>query len=153
MNSKARLRRRDDRGAAAVEFALISIPLFVLVMGIIQFGLAYHAQTTVTQAARTGARLAAICGASCSTPVQTATQNAAPGISIDPSKISIQYCTDPSNSATCTGSAGAPAYCPTGATQATGSELVTVSYPYSFGKPLIDLSITITGKASMPCGG
>jgi hypothetical protein len=32
------MRRRDDRGATAVEFALVSIPFLFLVIGMIQYG-------------------------------------------------------------------------------------------------------------------
>ena len=46
-----------DRGAAAVEFALLLPLLLLLVFGIIDFGRALNAQVTLTQAAREGARL------------------------------------------------------------------------------------------------
>jgi Flp pilus assembly protein TadG len=48
-----------DRGAAAVEFALLLPVLLLIVFGIIDFGRALNAQITLTQAAREGARLAA----------------------------------------------------------------------------------------------
>ncbi|MFE6508973.1 TadE/TadG family type IV pilus assembly protein [Nocardioides sp. NPDC057767] len=51
---------RADRGAAAVEFALV-LPLLLLVLfGLIDFGRALNAQVTLTQAAREGVRLAAL---------------------------------------------------------------------------------------------
>ena len=49
-----------DRGAAAVEFALLLPVLLLLVFGIIDFGRALNASITLTQAAREGARLAAV---------------------------------------------------------------------------------------------
>ncbi len=49
-----------DRGAAAVEFALVLPLLLLLVFGIIDFGRAYMAQISLTQAAREGARLGAL---------------------------------------------------------------------------------------------
>ena len=49
-----------DRGAAAVEFALLFPVLLLIVFGIIDFGRALNAQITLTQAAREGARLAAV---------------------------------------------------------------------------------------------
>lgn len=48
---------RRDRGAVAVEFGLLLPLLMLIVMGIIDFGLALNAQVTLTQAAREGARL------------------------------------------------------------------------------------------------
>ena len=49
-----------DRGAAAVEFALVLPVLLLVLCGIIDFGRALHAQVVLTQAAREGARLAAL---------------------------------------------------------------------------------------------
>lgn len=51
---------RRDRGAAAVEMALLLPLLLLLVFGIIDFGRMLNAQITVTEAAREGARAAAI---------------------------------------------------------------------------------------------
>ncbi|GAA1735467.1 hypothetical protein GCM10009681_02340 [Luedemannella helvata] len=52
--------RRRDRGAAAVEFALVLPVLLILVFGIIDFGRMLNAKITLTQAAREGARAAAV---------------------------------------------------------------------------------------------
>ena len=49
-----------DRGAAAVEFAIMLPLLLLLLFGIIDFGRALNAQVTITQAAREGARLDAL---------------------------------------------------------------------------------------------
>lgn len=49
-----------DRGAAAVEFALILLPLVVLLGGIIDFGLGFNAQVGLTHAAREGVRVEAL---------------------------------------------------------------------------------------------
>jgi len=51
---------RADRGAAAVEFALVCVLLVMLLVGIVEFGRAYSAQLAVTHAAREGARAAAV---------------------------------------------------------------------------------------------
>jgi Flp pilus assembly protein TadG len=54
---------RREEGAAAVEFALISIVLFVVLFGIIQYGLWLSQYEVYQGAAREGARLAAVrCG-------------------------------------------------------------------------------------------
>lgn len=56
------LRRRGDRGAAAVEFALV-VPLFLLlVFGIVDFSRAFNIQLTLTDAAAEGARTLAAGG-------------------------------------------------------------------------------------------
>ena len=46
-----------ERGAVAVEFALVLPVLLVLVLGIIDFGRLFSAQQTLTYAARSGARV------------------------------------------------------------------------------------------------
>jgi Flp pilus assembly protein TadG len=52
----------NDRGAAAVELALILPFLILLVFGIIDFGRAYNAKLTLTHAAREGVRVWALGG-------------------------------------------------------------------------------------------
>ena len=49
-----------ESGAAAVELALVLPILLVLVFGIIDFGRAYNAKISLTQAAREGARVRAL---------------------------------------------------------------------------------------------
>ena len=52
--------RRDERGTAVVEFALIAPLLFLLLFGIIDFGRALDYYNQVTQLAGQGARAAAV---------------------------------------------------------------------------------------------
>lgn len=60
----------DDRGAAAVEFAVL-LPLLVLIIGgIIDFGLMLNAEISLTHSAREGVRVEAI---GTGDPVQAAT--------------------------------------------------------------------------------
>jgi len=51
---------KNEKGANAVEFALILPVLIVLIFGIFQFGIAYNNYITITHAAREGARRAAV---------------------------------------------------------------------------------------------
>lgn len=52
--------RRDDRGAAAVEFALV-VPLLLLVLwGIVDIGRAFYTLNNLASAVREGARSAAV---------------------------------------------------------------------------------------------
>ena len=58
--NKSKSKLRNEKGASAVEFALV-LPVFVmLVFGIFQFGIAFNNWIAITHAAREGARLAAV---------------------------------------------------------------------------------------------
>jgi TadE-like protein len=54
------VKRNSDRGAAAVEFALVVPVLLIVVFGIIDFGRMLSAQLQVSEAAREGARAASV---------------------------------------------------------------------------------------------
>ena len=56
------MRRRDQSGAAAVEFALIASLLFMVLFGIIEFGRLFNELEVLNSAAREGARAAAVRG-------------------------------------------------------------------------------------------
>jgi Flp pilus assembly protein TadG len=130
---------RPDRGAVAVEFALLLPVLLLLLFGIIDFGRALNAQITLTQAVREGARLASV-GAT-STSVVSRTQDAATGLS--PVTVTVT------------------SSCPAGA--GTGVDaVVQASYPFSFatpigaiagmfGTPTFGSSLTLTAQGDMPC--
>jgi Flp pilus assembly protein TadG len=49
-----------DRGQALVEFAAVLLPVLLIVVGIVQFGLLFGANVTLTNAAREAARAATI---------------------------------------------------------------------------------------------
>lgn len=50
---------REESGASAVEFAIVSTVLFLVLFGIIQFGMAFNRSQGLEAAAREGGRLAA----------------------------------------------------------------------------------------------
>jgi Flp pilus assembly protein TadG len=126
---------RRDRGAAAVEFALV-LPVLLLVMcGIVDFGRAYNAQVTLTQSAREGARLAALA----QPDVVNRTRAAAVPLS---------------------GVGVAVTSCPSGST---GDAVVVTSYSFSFVTPVGALAglfgasfggpLAMTGRGVMRCQG
>ena len=51
-----RRRRRGERGAAAVEFALVVIPLLYVLAGVVNFGMAFAQQLALDNAVRQAAR-------------------------------------------------------------------------------------------------
>jgi hypothetical protein len=57
---RARPRRRHDGGAAAVEFALVSSIFFVMLFGILQYGLYFNDALNTRQGVREGARRAVV---------------------------------------------------------------------------------------------
>lgn len=57
--------RRPEAGAAAVEFAIVSVLLLTLVFGIVQYGYYFFQMQAGTAAAREAARLAAVGFPSC----------------------------------------------------------------------------------------
>jgi len=51
-----RRRRSSQKGAAAVEFAIVLVPLILITFGIIEFGTYLYNQQIITNASREGAR-------------------------------------------------------------------------------------------------
>ena len=72
-------RRTGQRGAAAVEMALVLPLLFMLVFGIIEFGFIFNRFITVTHAAREGVRVYALPGKTTADAVAAA-KSAAPDL-------------------------------------------------------------------------
>jgi Flp pilus assembly protein TadG len=91
MKIRPRARIRDQRGAAAIEFALVLPILLLLLFGIIEFGFVINSWISVTHAAREGVRVYALTNDAAQG--QTAGVNAAPGLT---------------NPVTCTASLPAP---------------------------------------------
>ena len=53
---------RDEQGAAAVEFAIVALLLFMILFGILEYGRIYSELEVFESAAREGARVAAVRG-------------------------------------------------------------------------------------------
>jgi Flp pilus assembly protein TadG len=129
-------RASRDRGAAAVEFALLLPLLLFLVFGIIDFGRALNAQITLTQAAREGARLAALGESN----VVSGTQAAASGLS----PVNVSVVTS----------------CPAGAGAGVNAK-VTATYSFTFVTPInaiahmfgsnLGSGMTLSATGVMPC--
>lgn len=131
---------RKERGAAMVEFALVVPLLVLLVMGVVDFGRAYHVQTSVSNAAREGVRVMALTNDA--TRARTAAINAASILSpaLTPSQIAFS-------------SSAGTSTCGTGLQMTT-----TVTYSTTYITPLPGMigagkTITLTGKGTMRCNG
>jgi len=78
---RCRTRDRSERGASAVEFALVVPFLILLIIGMVNFGVVLSQQLSLSNAARQAARFAVVAGPTC-TDVETQARNAlgAPGM-------------------------------------------------------------------------
>lgn len=83
-----RRRHRDERGAAAVEFALVSLLFFTLLFGTIQFGMWFWAWQQGAHAAREASRFAAVYPA-CSSGIQDKGVEALEGAPVSSSSVSV----------------------------------------------------------------
>lgn len=112
-----------------VEFAILLPILVLLIMGMVEFGRAYNAQITLTQASREGARVLAIT----KDPGQAATAAsnvAATTLNVSMLSVSTTACTsgDPTS--------------------------LTASYPFSYDIPLWGTAtINLSATGVMRCGG
>jgi Flp pilus assembly protein TadG len=132
---KAAQSRANDRGAAAVEFALVLPLLLILIFGIIDFGRLLNAKITLTEAAREGARATALLGGDAGSERARA---AADGYAIeDPAVAPCPSSPGPDDDAT-----------------------VTVTYEFQFITPISlllggsgDGTVELSAKGVMPCLG
>jgi hypothetical protein len=130
--------RSRDRGAVAVEFALVFVfVLLPLLLGIIDFGRMWFAQVTLTQSAREGARLEALNTSAGAANVCTGTTRSAASLG----SIHVFVGTDPT---ACTDDASVP---PCTAGQ---DAVVKTTYKTNY---LLFGEKTLSGKGFMPCGG
>lgn len=122
------LRRRGERGAALVEFAIVSILLFTLLLGIIDFSIMMKNYLSLSQAAREGARSAAL--GSPTSVVQTRVQTWATNLGLKSAKLTLpsdwlQYAPAGSNTWTNVGNNA------TGNNAPAGSQIrVKINYSY-----------------------
>jgi Flp pilus assembly protein TadG len=135
-NPRTRARRRlgGERGATAVEFAMILPLLVALVIGIAEFGRAFQVSGTLSAAAREGVRVMALQNdpAAARAAVRNATA------SLDPAVTNAQI--------TIT-----PASCP----QTGGSTTVrlTIDYPLPFLTGFFGSGTDLSGTGVMRCNG
>ena len=130
-------RRHDQRGAAAVEFALILPLLVLLVFGIVQFSIYFNRMQGLHAAAREGARIGALPQSS-QTEIRDKVTSALAGVL--PSSASPSITISPSSGNPCD-------------LKPPGSKVtVTVSAPTDIDIPLFGAkTVTVTGKGEFKC--
>lgn len=137
------MRRTSERGAAAVEFAIVVPVLVSLLLGIMEFSRAYNAQAELSAAAREAARVMAMADrtataqAAAQVNARTAAKNTAVSLQPGLQDSAVQF--------------GTP--CPS--TIATGTSpqtTVTITYTLSTLTGIAG-PFTMTAKGAMLCGG
>ncbi|MHA6794909.1 TadE/TadG family type IV pilus assembly protein [Pseudonocardia bannensis] len=133
-----RLRRHDpQRGAAAVEFALVLPLLVLLLFGIVDFARAFHTQLTLSDAAAEGARTLATGGTLAA--ARSAVGSVLQVTAVAPAAVSYPLAT----------------VCPATAVPGTVRAAMTVSTRFEFVTPLIGSlaggGLTISGTAARQC--
>lgn len=128
--------QNNERGSAAVEFAIVAPLLVALLLGIMEFSRAYNAQASLSAAAREGVRVMAITGNQ--TLAITAAQNAAASLS-------------PGLTASTDIHFGTP--CPSTVSSGTSPQsTITITYTLSSMTGIAG-PFTLTAKGAMLCGG
>ncbi|MDI3193762.1 TadE/TadG family type IV pilus assembly protein [Pseudarthrobacter sp. AL07] len=122
--------QNNERGAAAVEFAILAPVLVMLLLGIMEFSRAYNAQASLSAAAREGVRVMAI--SSSETAARTAAKNAA--VSLNPALTDANIIF--------------------GSTKCTPNAQMTITITYNLSTMTgIAGPFAMTGKGAMLCGG
>ncbi|BCW67953.1 hypothetical protein NicSoilB4_27160 [Arthrobacter sp. NicSoilB4] len=127
---RSKVQKGRERGAVAVEFALVAPILLAIVVAIVEFSSFYNLQISVTQAAREAAREMAV------------TKNAgqavaagvagAPGLGIPPGNITF--------------SAG-------GCATPGATVIATITFTRASLTGFFGPTVTVNGRAAMRCGG
>jgi len=128
----SRSHRDRERGAAAVEFALVLPVLLLLVLGMLEFSRAYNVQISLTNAAREGARVMAIHD-DLTMAKNAAIAAAAPSAALTAAQVTVT----PSS---CSATPGA-------------TVKATISYPLTLMTGMFGASIPMTAVGAMTCGG
>ena len=133
--------RFGDRGASAVEFAILVPVLVTILFGIIYFSLYFNARQGVQAAAREGARTASLSANSAATAC-TAARSALAGVPVD--GVSVQVATTPPSGSTdsCATTTYACAASATVYVRVAGT--VTVSIPFWNGGGVMSVASTAT---------
>jgi Flp pilus assembly protein TadG len=137
---------RTDRGASAVEFALVVIPLLMIIAGIVNFGFAFAQQLALDNSVRAGARAGVVDrGTAAPTPLTVATDQwnstAIARSLTDP----ITVVHDGGVGSTCKGSAFG------GRMVVKGTVTSRFLVPWPLPSSVVPSSVTLTSKAEFQC--
>ena len=125
--------RARERGAVAVEFALVVPLLLLLVVGIAEAGRLYHVQTVLSGAARDGVRVMALQDDPAA--ARAAARASATGLPPNAGQVGVW-----------------PTTCAATRTPR-GTATVTVTYRVRLLTDLLGADVTLTGRGTMRCHG
>jgi Flp pilus assembly protein TadG len=130
---------KGERGAAAVEFAIILPLLIMMLFGIVQFAIVYNHQQGLHAAAREGARIAAL-PTTTKTDIQDRVKDALSGVLSSSDIAAATITISPAGNQPCD-------------LQPSGTPVVvTVSTKYQLDVPLVmSKSMTLTGRGEFRC--
>lgn len=123
---------RSERGAVAVEFAIVLPVLIMLVLGIVEFGRAFQVQATLAAAAREGVRIMAIQD----DPAGARAAARSASTSLDPALTDADIAVSPASCAA-----------------AAGNATVTITYRLPFFTTLFGTGIDLSADGVMRCHG
>lgn len=143
MRWRIRTHGRTERGAAAVEFAFVVIPLLMVVAGIVNFGLVFAQQLALDNSVRAGARAGVVDTGN--DPV-TVTTNQWNSTAIARSQTGSLVVTYPSGvGSTCEGSTFGQNMV------VRGTVTSTFLIPWPLPKAVVPKSVTLTSQAEFQC--
>ena len=127
--------RDDERGASAVEFALVLLPLLLIVFGIIDYGRAFYVQVSLESATREIAR-------------QRAVDGSAPAIAEEQAHVG-----DLADLSSLSSSGNEPTwtFTPTSCTTVGQSQKTDVTIPFAMAFPLLPGPSTLQAATTMRC--
>jgi Flp pilus assembly protein TadG len=145
-----RLRRRDEDGAAAVEFALVLPFLLLIVFGIIAYGVVFAQSLSLSNSARQAARSGVIEGTTCA-DVSTLAKDAADTIAMDGDEaaVTILRGTSEGSASSACGGGGSDQPC---ADQPSGTNVyVRLVYNTTSIVPMVPVPSQLKGKGVFRC--
>jgi Flp pilus assembly protein TadG len=144
------LRTREERGAEAVEFALVMPVLMLVVFGIITYGMVFAQSLSLSNAARQASRSGVVQGTTCD-QITTLAHDASGtmGMNGSAASVSIRRGTSDLTATAACGGGGTTQPC---TTQPIGTNIyVTLTYAPSPIVPLVPIPSQLTGKGVYRC--
>lgn len=144
--------RPDERGAAAVEFALVLPILLLLIFGIIGFGIVFAQNLAIGNAARDASRSAVVKDRTCA-QVIAAARNAANTIGLSGSQVAVSVRRGQTSTGATTVCTGPTATQPCATSAAGDSVFVKITYTSRVPVPLfvIDNSFNLASTGVFQC--